>query len=399
MLFTSESVFPGHPDKLCDQISDAILDSCIEVDPNSRVAVECMATKNELIIAGEVSSGSDLNYSEIARKVIADVGYTVPGIGFSSKDVNITNLVHTQSPDISMGVDVGGAGDNGLMFGGSVANTPDQTPIAIYISRELQRQFRECISNDSDIAKWFLPDGKVQFTVDCSGVPKPKLVVFNVQHIDMDIVQIRQWICDYVIDPVIREAIGGGYLSPIDDSLIDDMVKIAINPTGKFIIGGPLGDTGLTGRKIIVDTYGGYFRHGGGAFSGKDSSKVDRSGAYMARYIANNIVSAGLMKECEVQLAYAIGVAKPVSISISSYDGSVDGKMLERLGSVVSRVFDCRPRAIDEQLMLRKSIKDRGFRYQDLAAYGHVGGFAFKSAGSVLPWECSDKVKEIQSMM
>ena len=397
MLFTSESVFKGHPDKVADQISDAIVDVCIDQDSNSRVAVETLVTKNKVVLAGEITSNAVIDFDKIVRDTIAEIGYTDVGIGFSDKEVSIETYVQEQSSDIAMGVDVGGAGDNGMMFGGAVCGTQDLMPVPLAICRALQRKFYKELENDSEAKSWFRPDGKTQATVMFEKRHPMYLqgIVFNIQHVDIPIKTIRDWIRGVVIEPSVKHFHDVGVLEREQSQTLDP--EIYINPTGKFVTGGPAGDTGVTGRKVVVDTYGGYFHHGGGAFSGKDASKVDRSAAYMARYIAKNVVAAGIMTECEVQIGYAIGIDTPVSIGMSGK--SSRGRMVDidttHAYSILRDIFDCRPNSISKIFEMRKSASERGFRYQDLSAYGHVGEEIFRSIGSKPKWEQTDKVNEL----
>ena len=358
ILFTSESVTEGHPDKLCDQISDAILDAMIAQDPNSRVAVECLTTTGLVIIAGEVTTKADVDIQAIARKTIKRIGYDKPEYGFDFDHCSILVSLHEQSPDIAMGVNESenkdqGAGDQGLMFGYATNETPELMPLSISMSHKLTMKLAEVRKNGS--IPWVRPDGKSQVTVEYeNGKPRRiHTVVVSTQHgPEVDIETIRKEIKEKVIRPVCGK-------------WLDEKTVYHINPTGRFVIGGPPGDSGLTGRKIIVDTYGGVGAHGGGAFSGKDPSKVDRSAAYMARHIAKNIVAAGLADKCEVQIAYAIGVAQPVSILV---DTKSTGKVSdEKILEAVKKCFDLRPKAIIDYLQLKRPI------YEKTAAYGHFG--------------------------
>lgn len=372
-FFTSEFVSPGHPDKICDQISDAILDECLADDVNSRVACETFATTGLILIGGEITTNTYVDVQTIARGVIKEIGYK-PGLGFDY-DCGVINTIHAQSPDISMGVDTGGAGDQGIMFGGAVDETPELMPLAITLAREIIKRLTK-LTRDNTLP-WARPDAKSQVTLkyDNDKIVGIDAIVLSVQH-DESVTQdmIKEEVKNLVFEPVLRKY---GYD-------LQDVKKIFINPTGRFVIGGPHGDTGLTGRKIIVDTYGGYFRHGGGAFSGKDPSKVDRSAAYMARYIAKNIVAAKLAKKCEVQLSYAIGVNKPTSIKVETFNTS---KYSEKdIENVVTKLFDLSPRGIEKTLNLRKP----NFKYRDLAAFGHIGRTDID-----VTWEKTDMVNKI----
>ncbi|WP_311695301.1 methionine adenosyltransferase [Sneathia sanguinegens] len=372
-FFTSEFVSPGHPDKICDQISDAILDECLKYDENSRVACETFATTGLILIGGEITTKTYVDVQDIARGVIKEIGYK-PGLGFDY-DCGVINTIHSQSPDISMGVDTGGAGDQGIMFGGAVDETPELMPLAITLAREIIRKLTELTRNNT--LSWARPDAKSQVTLEYDGdkIVDIDTLVLSVQHDEkVDLDKIKSDIKELVFKPVVEKY---GYK-------LENVKHIYINPTGRFVIGGPHGDTGLTGRKIIVDTYGGYFRHGGGAFSGKDSSKVDRSAAYMARYIAKNIVAAKLAKKCEVQLSYAIGVNKPTSIKVETFNTS---KYSEKdIENVVTKLFDLSPRGIEKTLNLRKP----NFKYKDLAAFGHIGRTDID-----VTWEKTDMVNKI----
>ncbi len=374
-LFTSECVTCGHPDKVADSISDAILDACLAQDGASRVACETMVTTNFCVICGEITTKAVVDYAAIARDVIRTIGYTHEGTGFDADSVEILCKVHTQSADIALGTndEVGGAGDQGMMFGGACTQTPELMPIAVALSRALANRLTECIRSN-DLLR---PDGKTQVTAefdDHGNVIGIDTVVVSVMHsADFEINALRLYIRKNVIAPVLENY---GF----------DIAKVAnihINPTGNFVIGGPDGDTGLTGRKIIVDTYGGYFSHGGGAFSGKDPTKVDRSGAYMARYMAKNLVAAGLAEQVEVQIAYAIGVAEPVSVRVNSYG---TGKIAdEKMTELLRKTCDLTPAGIINKLNLRRPI------YGKTALEGHFG-----VAG--LPWEETDLAEKLQKM-
>ncbi len=353
-LFTSESVTEGHPDKICDCVSDAVLDSILAVDPAARVACECFCTTDSLTIMGEITTSAQLDFEKIARDTIIGIGYDRPGIGFDGNTCDVAVKLKKQSPDIAMGVDTGGAGDQGLVFGYACNETEELMPLAISLSHKMAKQLTKV--RKEGVLPYLRPDGKTQVTVEyIDGKPaRIEAVVVSSQHddnIEMD--ALRADIMKYIIREIIPA------------NLLDDDTKIYINPTGRFVVGGPDGDTGLTGRKIIVDTYGGYARHGGGAFSGKDPTKVDRSAAYAARYIAKNVVAAGLAEKCEIQVAYAIGVAEPVSVLVDTFG---TGKYSdEEISNAVAKVFDLRPLSIISTLDLRKPI------YRDLAAYGHMG--------------------------
>ena len=375
VYFTSECVSPGHPDKVADQISDAVLDACLKDDPNSRVACEVFCTTGQVIVGGEITTKTYIDIQDIVRKKIYEIGYR-PGMGFDDS-CGVFNSIHSQSPDIAMGVDVGGAGDQGIMFGGAVKETPELMPLALVLSREILKVLVDL--RKEGVLSWARPDAKSQVTLAYDREGNIKFVdtiVVSVQHnpiVTQE--QIHHDIKELVIKPVLDKY----------ELNFDDVKKIFINPTGKFEIGGPHGDTGLTGRKIIVDTYGGYFRHGGGAFSGKDPSKVDRSAAYAARWVAKNIVAADLADKCEVQLSYAIGVAEPTSVKVETFGtGKVDVIELE---NAVKSIFDLTPRGIERDLKLRSCE----FKYQDLAAFGHIGRTDIK-----LPWEELNKAEELR---
>ena len=358
-LFTSESVTDGHPDKICDQISDAILDVLIMQDPNSRVAVETLTTTGLILIAGEVTTRGYADVQGIARKVLKRIGYDKSEYGFNYDDCSVIVSLHEQSPDISQGVSEGqgddkdqGAGDQGLMFGYATNETPEFMPLPIVIAHKLTKQLTDIRrSGELDFLR---PDGKSQVTVEYeNGVPKRlHTVVVSAHHADIPMEQVRKEIREKVIDPVCK-----GWM--------DENTIVYINPTGRFVRGGPPADTGLTGRKIIVDTYGGHGSHGGGAFSGKDPSKVDRSASYMARHVAKNVVVAGLAAKCEIQIAYAIGVSKPVSLLINTFGTNKIPE--EKIEELVKKHFDLRPKAIIEYLQLRRPI------YEKTAAFGHFG--------------------------
>ena len=375
IYFTSEFVSPGHPDKICDQISDSILDACLADDEGSRVACETFATTGLVVVGGEITTNTYVDVQKIVRDKIYEIGYR-PGMGFDS-DCGVLNTIHSQSPDISMGVDTGGAGDQGIMFGGAVNETEELMPLALVLSRGIIQKLTEITRNGT--LAWARPDAKSQVTLayDENGkLLNVDTVVLSVQHNeDVTNEQIEKDLKELVIKPVLEKY----------NLNIENVRKFHINPTGRFVIGGPHGDSGLTGRKIIIDTYGGYFRHGGGAFSGKDPSKVDRSAAYAARWIAKNIVAAGFATKCEVQLSYAIGVVEPVSIRVETFGtGTVEETRIEE---TVAKLFDLTPNGIQKSLNLRKP----SFRYQDLAAFGHIGRTDID-----LPWEKLDKVEGLK---
>jgi hypothetical protein len=372
--FTSEFVSPGHPDKISDQISDAVLDACLKDDPNSRVACEVFCTTGLVVVGGEITTSTYIDVQDIVRKKIDEIGYR-PGMGFDS-NCGTLSCIHAQSPDIAMGVDIGGAGDQGIMFGGAVRETEELMPLALVLSREILVKLTNMMKNNE--IKWARPDQKSQVTLayDENGkVDHVDSIVVSVQH-DEDVShdEIEKTVIEKVVKPVLEKY-----------NLSSENIKYYINPTGRFVIGGPHGDTGLTGRKIIVDTYGGYFRHGGGAFSGKDPSKVDRSAAYAARWVAKNIVAAELADKCEIQLSYAIGVPKPVSIKVDTFGTSKVDE--EKISEAVSKVFDLSPRGIEKALELREGK----FKYQDLAAFGHIGRTDIDT-----PWERLNKVDELK---
>jgi len=377
-VFTSESVTCGHPDKLCDRVSDNILDAILLQDPASRVACEVTATTDRLVIMGEITTRAVVDYEQIARDVIRTIGYTEPGHGFDADSCKIEVYVHTQSPDIAMGVDnidplESGAGDQGMMFGYACRETEALMPLPITLANRLTQQL-ESVRRKGELA-YLLPDGKAQVTVEYNERKPVRIdaVVVSTQHLDsVDTETLRRDVKEHVILPVLPA------------EMMDEETKIFINPTGRFVVGGPAGDTGLTGRKIIVDTYGGYARHGGGAFSGKDASKVDRSAAYMARYLAKNVVAAGLAEHCEVQLSYAIGVAQPVSVRVDTFGtGTVDENAIAQW---LRDNVDMRPMAIIRRLDLRR------VGYGKLASYGHFGENALDRA-----WEKTDLSHELKA--
>ncbi|RLQ97861.1 methionine adenosyltransferase [Falsibacillus albus] len=389
-LFTSESVTEGHPDKICDQISDSILDAIIAKDPNARVACETSVTTGLVLVSGEITTNTYVDIPKIVRETITNIGYTRAKYGFDAETCAVLTSIDEQSADIAMGVDQAlearegqmtdeeieaiGAGDQGLMFGFACNETKELMPLPISLSHKLARRLTEV--RKEEILPYLRPDGKTQVTVEYDENDKPvridTIVISTQHHPEVSLEQIKRNLKEYVIDPVVPK------------ELIDDQTKYFINPTGRFVIGGPQGDAGLTGRKIIVDTYGGYARHGGGAFSGKDATKVDRSAAYAARYVAKNIVAAGLAEKVEVQLAYAIGVAQPVSISIETFGtGKVDE---DNLVDVVRNNFDLRPAGIIKMLDLRRPI------YKQTAAYGHFGRNDLD-----LPWERTDRAEALKT--
>ena len=376
-LFTSESVTEGHPDKICDQISDAVLDAMLQGDPQSRVACECAATTGMVLIMGEITSKSQVDIPALARRVICDIGYDRSEYGFDGNTCNILTSLDRQSPDIAMGVSLGsggagsvGAGVQGMMFGFACDETAEYMPLTISLSHRLTRRLAEVRRGS---LPYLRPDGKAQVTVEYDGYTPVRIsaVVVSSQHAaEVDIGQVRQDILEQVIAPVLPKG------------LCDERTRYFINPTGRFVVGGPMGDSGVTGRKIIVDTYGGWGRHGGGAFSGKDPTKVDRSAAYAARYVAKNIVAAGLASRCEVQLAYAIGVAEPVSVNVNTF--GTGKRPTDEIEAAVRRTFDLRPAAIIDSLGLRS------LRYQSLASYGHMGREELN-----VSFERTDRVEEL----
>jgi len=389
LLFTSESVTEGHPDKMCDQISDAVLDACLEQDPYSRVACEVATKTGYVMLLGEITTKAFVNFDELVRKVVTEIGYDRAKKGFDGSTCGVLSAIASQSPDIALGVDKAleaktgemteaeidavGAGDQGMMFGFACNETETLMPMPIYLAHKLTRRLAEVRKNGT--LPWVRPDGKSQVTVEYSyGKPKRiDTVLISTQH-DPDITQeeIRESLIEYVINPVLPA------------EMVDDELKIFTNPTGRFVIGGPQGDAGVTGRKIIVDTYGGMGRHGGGAFSGKDATKVDRSAAYAARWAAKNVVAAGLADRCEIQVAYAIGVAHPLSVNVETFG---TGKITdEHIAELITEYFDLRPGAIIRDLGLRRPI------YRQVAAYGHFGRDDLD-----LPWEQTDKAEILRA--
>ena len=371
-LFTSESVTEGHPDKIADQVSDSVLDAVLTQDPMGRVACETLVTTGLVMLAGEITTSAIIDYSDLARQVIRDVGYDRAKYGFDADTCAVVSSLKRQSPDIAMGVDTGGAGDQGLMFGYACDETDELMPLPIMLAHKLARRLSEV--RKSRLLPFLRPDGKSQVTVEYEGVKPLRVdcVVISSQHSDkVETANLREEIQKHVIDHVVPK------------SLVDKNTKYHINPTGRFVVGGPMGDAGLTGRKIIVDTYGGYSRHGGGAFSGKDPTKVDRSACYMARYVAKNVVAAGLAQHVEIQLAYAIGVAEPVSVMADTFGTGVIPD--SQIKDLIRAHFKLTPRGIIEALNLRRPI------YRQTAAYGHFGrneeGFS---------WEVTDRADALR---
>ncbi|GAB4491142.1 MAG: methionine adenosyltransferase [Anaerolineales bacterium] len=388
LLFTSESVTEGHPDKMCDQISDAVLDACLEQDPYSRVACETAVKTGYVMLLGEITTQAFVNFDELVRKVVTEIGYDRAKKGFDGNTCGVLSAIASQSPDIAMGVDHAledktgqmkdqdiehvGAGDQGMMFGFACNETPTLLPMPIYLAHKLSRRLSE-VRKDGTL-EWLRPDGKSQVTVEYSyGKPKRiDTVLISTQHApEISQEDIRQAVIEHVINPVLPA------------EMVDADLKIYVNPTGRFVVGGPMGDAGLTGRKIIVDTYGGMGRHGGGAFSGKDPTKVDRSAAYAARWAAKNVVAAGLADRCEIQVAYAIGVAHPLSVNVETFG---TGKISdEKIGEIITQHFDLRPGAIIRDLNLRRPI------YRKTAAYGHFGRDDVQ-----FPWEETNRADALR---
>lgn len=388
-LFTSESVTKGHPDKMCDQISDAILDEMLKQDPESRVACETVCTTGQILVMGEISSKAEVDIASVVRKTVLEIGYDSDVKSFNGDDCSVLIALDKQSPDIAMGVDksfelknaeedaynLNGAGDQGMMFGYACNETKELMPLPISLAHKLALKLTE-VREDGTLP-YIYPDGKTQVTVQYDNDKPVKIttVVVSTQHsADVDMATLREDIINKVIKPILPP------------ELVDEGLEIFVNPTGRFVVGGPKGDSGLTGRKIIVDTYGGYARHGGGAFSGKDPTKVDRSAAYAARWVAKNIVASGLADKCEIQVAYAIGVAKPLSIMVNTF--GTGKKSDEEICKIVENVFDLRPSAIIERLDLRKPI------YKQVAAYGHMGREDLN-----VPWEKLDMVDVIKKYL
>ena len=388
LMFTSESVTEGHPDKICDQISDAVLDACLEQDPYSRVACECATKTGFVILMGEITTKAHINYNDLARNVISEIGYTRAKYGFDGDTCGILVAIAKQSGDIAMGVDEAleakegemteeeiesiGAGDQGMMFGYACDETPTLFPMPIYLAHKLTRRLAE-LRKDGTLP-WLRPDGKSQVTIEYKfGKPhRVDTVLVSTQHApEISQEDIRKEVIDHVIMPVLPE------------KMVDDKLKIYVNPTGRFVTGGPQGDAGVTGRKIIVDTYGGMGRHGGGCFSGKDATKVDRSAAYAARWAAKNVVAAGLASRCEIQVAYAIGVAHPLSINVETFGTSAIPD--DRIAEIITEHFDLRPGAIIRDLDLRKPI------FRQVSTYGHFGRDDLD-----LPWERTDKAEALR---
>lgn len=370
-IFTSESVSEGHPDKVCDQVSDAVLDRVLQDDPTGRVACECFATTGMIVVGGEITTSTYIDLPEVVRGVIREIGYTDPELRFDAESCAVINVINRQSPDIAMGVDTGGAGDQGMMFGYATKETDEYMPAPIYYSHKLMKRLADIRKHEPRLMPYLRPDAKAQVSIEYTDDNTPvraTTIVVSTQHKDFD--GHHQRIREDIIENVVKAV--------IPEHLLTADTQYHINPTGKFVIGGPHGDTGLTGRKIIVDTYGGRAPHGGGAFSGKDPTKVDRSAAYAARHLAKNLVAAGVARECTIQLAYAIGVAQPVSVHVDTHGtSSVPAHVI---GDFVQKNVDLTPKGIIERLHLRRPI------YQPSAAYGHFGRHEF-------PWEHLDLVE------
>ncbi|MDR1143773.1 MAG: methionine adenosyltransferase [Spirochaetaceae bacterium] len=379
-FFTSESVGEGHPDKLCDQVSDAILDACLKDDPQSRVACETFASTSLVLVGGEITTKTFVDFQDVVRRVAKEIGYTDPDYGLDCHSMAVLDMIHSQSPDISQGVSgtglkkykgLQGAGDQGMMFGFACNETKELMPLPITLAHKILIQAAKLRKNKT--IKWLRPDAKSQVTVEYEGYKPIRIdaVVVSHQHDpDVSYKDLESAVIESIVKPVLKQT-----------GLLDEKTKYYINPTGRFVVGGPFGDTGLTGRKIIVDTYGGMGRHGGGAFSGKDPTKVDRSGAYAARYVAKNVVAAGLAERCEVELAYAIGVPFPVSVMVDTFGTAAVSE--QKIEAAVKKVFDLTPAGIIKTLDLRKSI------YQKTASYGHFGRSGF-------PWEKTDKTEDLK---
>ncbi|MER1958989.1 MAG: methionine adenosyltransferase [Solibacillus sp.] len=380
VLFTSESVSEGHPDKIADQISDAVLDAALAQDPLSRVACEVFTTTNTVIVGGEITTKAVIDFEAIARQTLTDIGYTDDKFGIDGNNCNVQVLVHTQSPDIAMGVDASsdtqevGAGDQGIMFGFATNETQNYMPLAIEMAHALVKRASKL--RKSGEFKWARPDMKSQVTIDYTAVtPKVDTVLMSIQHDDdFEEEAFKSYVAEHIIKQTAREF------------AMNDDFRILINPTGRFVVGGPHGDAGLTGRKIIVDTYGGAARHGGGAFSGKDCTKVDRSAAYAARYVAKNIVAAGLADKCEIQLSYAIGVSEPISIAVETF--GTEKVSTQEIIRAIRQIFDLTPNGIINMLDLRKP------QYKQVAAYGHFGRTELD-----VPWERTDKVSDLKHQL
>lgn len=380
LLFTSESVTEGHPDKICDQVSDAILDACLEQDKNARVACECFAGKGFILVGGEITTTAIVNYDEVVRNTIREIGYDKPGLGFNADEIAVNIMINKQSPDIALGTndDVNGAGDQGIMFGYACKETPEYMPAPIQFAHAMARELAN-YRKITELGQLFLrPDGKTQVSVEYDEdgkVARIDTIVVSTQHTEECLYETLRGIIEHSI---ITKA--------VPRNLVDDNTRILINPTGKFVIGGPNGDTGLTGRKVIVDSYGGYSRHGGGAWSGKDATKVDRSASYMARYLAKNIVASGIADKCEIQLAYAIGVSEPVAIYVNTF-GTSDVSEKDIVKAIRDN-FNLTPSGIINKLNLKNQ------KYRGLAAYGHIGRTDVDTA-----WEKLDSVEIFKKLI